>query len=161
MTSLRWAQVFLSLLPLTVVGCGPTEINVTKKSSYADLVVIYNAEVQAMDNLEAKRKILIAEYSEKAQTDAIKAAMNSIESVAKSASASSPNNALDQAVAAAEAQSQLLKKLEDSRGASSSNANSEFPEELKRKLSELDDAIAKQKERVERARIARDAEEAK
>ena len=161
MTSLRWAQWFLSLLPLTVLGCGPTEINVTKKSSYADLVVIYNAEVQALDNLETKRKNLIAEYSEKAQAEAIKAAMNSLESVAKSASASSPNNALDQAVSAAESQAQLLKKLDDSRGTSSPNANAEFPEELKRKLSELDAEIAKQKERVDRARNARDAEEAK
>ncbi len=80
MTSLRWAQVLLSLLALIVVGCAPTEINVSKKSSYADLVVIHN---------------------------------------------------------------------------------SEFPEELKRKLSELDAEIAKQKERVDRARNARDAEEAK
>lgn len=161
MTSLRWAQVFLSLLPLTIVGCGPTEINVNKKPSYEFLVVVYNSEVQVLDNLEAKRKNLIAEYSEKARAEAVKSALNSLESVAKSTNATSPNNALDQAVAAAEAQSQLLKKLEDSRGASSPNANPEFPEELKHKLSELDDEIAKQKERVDRARDARDAEEAK
>ena len=161
MTSFRWVQVLLSLLAFTALGCGPTEINVTRKSSYADLVVIYNDEVQALDSLEAKRKNLIAEYSEKAQAEAIKAAMNSLESVAKSTNVSNPNNALDQAVSAAEAQEQLLKKLEDSRGTSSPNANSEFPEELKRKLSELDAEIANQKERVDRARNSRDAEEAK
>ena len=158
MTSLRWTQLFLSLLSLVVVGCGPSETKLTTKSPYEFLVVVFNSEVQVLDNLEAKRKNLIAEYSEKAQADAIKTAM---ESVAKTASASSPDNALDQAVSAAESQSQLLKKLEDSRGASAPNANAEFPEELKRKLSELDAEIAKQKERVDRARNARDAEEAK
>ncbi len=161
MTSLRCAKLFLCLSPLTIIGCGPAETKLTTKSTYEFLAVVYNAELQVLDTLEAKRKTLIAEYSEKAQVEAIKAATESLESVAKSASASSPNNALDQAVAAAEAQSQLLKKLEDSRAASSSNANSEFPKELKRKLSELDTEIAKQKELVERARIARDAEEAK
>ncbi len=161
MTSLRWVQLFLSLLPLTVVGCGPAETKLTTKVPYEFLVVVYNAEVQVLENLEAKRKSLVAEYAVKAQADAIKAAMDSLESVAKSASSSSPNNALDQAVSAAEAQAQLLKKLEDSRGTSSPNDSFEFPEELKRKLSELDTEIARQKELVERARIARDAEEAK
>ncbi len=161
MTSLRCAKLFLCLLPLTTIGCGPAETKLTTKSTYEFLAVVYNAELQVLDNLEAKRKNLIAEYSEKAQAEAIKAATESLESVAKSANASSPNNALDQAVAAAEAQAQIFKKLEDARDPSSPNANFEFPEELKRKLSELDAEIAKQKELVNSARIARDAEEAK
>ena len=63
-------------------------------------------------------------------------------------------------MAAAEAQAQLLDKVGKSSG-SSQPTIADYPEELKLKLTELDAEIAKQKERVERARKARDAAEAK
>ncbi|MEQ1826493.1 MAG: hypothetical protein ABL921_11135 [Pirellula sp.] len=144
------------LLTATLVfacGCEPGEITIRKKESHADLVVIYNAEVQALDALEKKRKEMVAEFSKKAQEDAIKAMAGSLGSLGSSAP-SNPNNALDQAVAAAEAQAKLLKQVTQS-----SSETSEFPEELKRQLAEIDAEIAKQKERVQRAKDKRDASE--
>ena len=160
MTSLNAPRILLSLLVLCVLGCEPAEINITKKASYSDLVVTYNAEVQTLDNLEGKRKNLITEYAEKAQADAFKSAVNSLESASKQSSPSNPNDALDRAVAAAEAQAKLLEKVGQSSGSKQSTV-ADYPEELKRKLAELDAEIDKQKERVERARKARDAAEAK
>ena len=46
MTSLRWAQWFLSLLPLCVLGCGPTEIN---------------ARLNADDSVKTQRLLYVAE----------------------------------------------------------------------------------------------------
>jgi hypothetical protein len=165
MKSLHLIRGFLIVFALCAVGCGPTEFTVTKKTSYADLVVTYNAEVQALDNLEGKRKQLLEEFSNQAQAQAIKSAFQSLESGAPSKSPSNPNEALDRAVAAAELQAQLqsglVEKLGQSPSGSTSAANVEYPEELKRKLADLDAEIATQKERVERARNARNAAEPK
>ena len=161
MTILRSGRLFLSFLVLMAIGCGPTEISITKKSSYADLVVIYNAEVQALDSLQTKVKSLKAEYSENAQAEALKSMMSSLESAGKQSIPSNPNEALDRAISAAETQSDLLKKLDTSSGSKSPAAYSEYPEEWKRKLADLDSEIARQQERVNRARDARDAAEAK
>ncbi len=161
MTLLPSGRLFLSLLTLIAVGCGPTEITFTKKSSYADLVVIYNAEVQALESLQGKLKSLKAEYLEKAQAEALKSMMSSLESAGKQTIPSNPNDALDRAISAAEAQADLLKKLDTASGSKSPTANSEYPEEWKRKLADLDAEIAAQQERVNRAREARDAAEAK
>jgi hypothetical protein len=155
------AKVLACIMSLSIVGCGPTEINVTKKAGYSDLVVTYNAEVQSLDNLEGKRKTLIAEYAIKAQEDALKSAMSSLEAAGKQKLPAKPNDALDQAVASAELQAGLLEKLGQSSTNSTTTDKAVYPEELKRKLAELDAEIAKQKERVERARNARDAAESK
>ena len=160
MTSLQTSRILLALIVLCGFGCEPAEIKITKKASYSDLVVTFNAEVQTLDNLEGKRKTLIAEYAEKAQADAFKSALNSLESAGKQSIPTNPNDALDRAVAAAEAQAQLLDKVGKSSG-SKQPTIADYPEELKLKLAELDAEIAKQKERVERARKARDAAESK
>ena len=147
----------MALIVLCGFGCEPAEIKITKKASYSDLVVTFNAEVQTLDNLEGKRKTLIAEYADKAQADALNAVVNSLGPATKQ---SNPNDALDRALAAAEAQDQLLDKVRKSPG-SKQPTIADYPEELKLKLAELDGEIAKQKERVERARKARDAAESK
>ncbi len=143
-------------------GCGPTDITITKKPSYADLVVTYNAEVETLDRLEEKRTAAIAEYFSQAQGKAIESAVQSIKSGAK-VIPSDPNQALDQAVAAAELQAQLQSGLLESLGQPSGAAQTpaDYPEELKVKLKELDAEIASQKERVERAKAARDAAQTK
>ena len=160
MTSLQSSRILLTLFVLCGLGCEPAEIKITKKASYSDLVVTYNGEVQTLDNLEGKRKTLISEYAEKAQADLFKSAVNSLESAGKQSIPTNPNDALDRAVAAAEAQAQLLDKVGKS-SRSPQPTTADFPEELKLKLAELDAEIAKQKERVERARKARDAAESK
>lgn len=135
-------------------GCEPGEITIRKKESYSDLVVVYNAEVQALDALEKKRKELLAEFAKKSQEEAIKAAAGSIESLTSKPS-TNPNNALDQAVQAAEAQAKLLNQITQPNTVNPSD----LPEEWKRQLAELDAEIQKQKERVQRAKEKRDAAE--
>ncbi len=147
--------MLLLLLTLIHTGCGPTDITITKKPSYADLVVTYNAEVETLDRLEEKRTAAIAEYFSQAQGKAIESAVQSIKSGSTKSIPTDPNQALDQAVAAAELQTQLLGSL----GQPSDSAD--YPEELKAKLKDLDSEIASQKERVDRAKAARDAAQTK
>lgn len=153
----------LSAVVMTNAGCGPTDITFTKKPSYADLVVTYNAEVETLDKLDEKRKTLIADYASQAQRKAMETAVKSIQSGDANRVPDNPNQALDQAVAAAEMQSQLQSGLMDGLGLSTDSAEStaDYPEELKSKLTELDAEIASQKERVQRAKDARDAAQPK
>jgi|GEM_PF-6955630 len=162
MRFLRSAKWLLSVSLLCMVGCEPAEITITKRVSYADLVVTYNAEVQTLDNLEGKRKSLLAEYANQAQEDALKSALNSLGSAGAPSISSNPNDALQQAVAAAESQAKMLNQLgQSTSGSNASLANLELPEEAKAKLVALDKEITKQKERVDRARVARDEAESK
>ena len=167
MKSSNEAHMCFLLFALAIAGCGPMDVTVNKKTSYADLVVTYNAEVETLDKLEAKRKELIAEHTRVAQQRAIREAVESVGSGSQGNISSDPNEALDQAVAAAELQSQLQKGLLNSLEQPSqshdatSTAEKEFPAELKAQLAEVDAEIAKQKQRVERARAARDAAESK
>ena len=73
----------LLILILIHAGCGPTDITISKKPSYADLVVTYNAEVETLDRLEEKRTAAIAEYFSQAQGKAIESAVQSIKSGTK------------------------------------------------------------------------------
>lgn len=153
----------LSAVVMANAGCGPADITFTKKPSYTDLVVTYNAEVETLDNLESKRKSLIADYVGQAQRKAMETAVKSIQTGGANGVPDNPNQALDQAVAAAEMQTQLQSGLMDGLGLSTDSAEStaEYPEELKGKLTELDSEIASQKERVQRAKDARDAAQPK
>jgi signal transduction histidine kinase len=164
MISMRSVSL-LGLLLASTLGCEPPEINITKRASYADLVVTYNAEVQTLDNLEGKRKALLSEFASQAQAEALQSALNSLGAATSNGIPSNPNDALDQAVKAAEAQAKVQSGLREKLGQPSGSKEavdvSTLPPALKQKLEELDAEIAKQKERVERARIARDEAESK
>ncbi|MEO8268685.1 MAG: hypothetical protein ABI557_03130 [Aureliella sp.] len=163
MRSSYLVAVLLSAVLITCAGCGPTDITFTKKPSYADLVVTYNAEVETLDNLEGKRKSLIADYVRQAQGKAMKAAVNSIKTGDAERIPGNPNQALDQAIAAAEMQAQLQSGLLEGLDVSTDSAEftADYPEELKVKLIEMDADIASQQERVQRAKDARDAAQPK
>lgn len=163
MKSSYLVALLLSVVVMTNAGCGPAEFNFAKKPSYADLVVTYNAEVETLENLEEKRKSLIADYVGQVQRKAMEAAVESIKTVDAKRVPDNPNQALDKAVAAAEMQAQLQSGLLDGLGLSNESAESttDYPEELKGKLAELDAEIASQKERVQRAKDARDAAQPK
>ncbi len=148
------ARVVYLLALISIIGCEPAEITIKKKESYADLVVIYNAEVQALERLENKRKEIFTLIANKSQEDAVKAIAGSLGSLGAGSTSGNPNDALDKAVAAAEAQAKLLNQ------AANSSSQPAMSEEDKAKLAEIDTEIAKQKERVEKAKAARDAAEA-
>ena len=160
MKSPLWARVSLTMFALSLCGCEPADFKVTKKPTYAELVVTYNAEVETLDHLEAKRNRIIADYFSQAHGNALKSAVGSL---AGEQSSANPNEALDRAVAAAEFQAQLQSTLLEKAGqpaptGSTSPADKlEYPEELKRQLVEIDAEITAQKARVERAKNARDA----
>ena len=165
LTSMRSVSL-LGLILASSLGCEPPEINITKRASYADLVVTYNAEVQTLDNLEGKRKALLTEYASQAQAEALQSALSSLGAATSNGIPTNPNDALDNAVKAAESQSKVQSSLREKLGKSPTNSSdpvdiSTLPPALKQKLEELDAEIAKQKERVERSRIARDEAESK
>lgn len=158
MKSFCAAQIATFTLAAVLAGCGTMDLKLTKKPSYADLVVTYNAELETLEKLEAKREKLIAEHVSQTQQAAIRAAVNSIQSGDAQAIPSDPNAALDRAVAAAEMQAQLQSGLSESLGLSAeAGAAPKYPEALQRQLASLDTEIADQQARVQRAKEARDA----
>ena len=160
MKSQPWARVCLTVFALSLCGCEPADFKVTRQPTYAELVVTYNAEVATLDNLEGKRNRIIADHFSQAHGDALKSAVGSLQGEQQATNA---NEALDRAVAAAEFQAQLQSTLLEKVGQPTPSGSApagdkvEYPEELKRKLADIDTEITAQKARVERAKSARDA----
>ena len=160
MKSRPLARACLTVFALSLSGCEPADFKVTRQPTYAELVVTYNAEVETLDSLEAKRNRIIADYFSQAHGDALKSAVGSLQGEQPS---TNPNEALDRAVAAAEFQAQLQSTLLEKVGQPASSGSThagdkvEYPEDLKRKLVDIDAEINAQKARVERAKSARDA----
>ena len=163
-----------SALILPNVGCGTSEN--AAKPSYADLVVIYNAELATLDRLEAKKAKLIEDFEKQHQPNAedalqaITGALNSANETEEQQTAAnelSPKDDLDRAVENAErmqeATSQLLAAAEQANAANGALGSASVPysEELTAQLAALDQEIAEQQARVDRAREARDAAETK
>jgi hypothetical protein len=159
------------MLALSTWGCAPTE----SKPSYADLVVIYNAEAQELDRLEHKRADMVAEYEatlQPSEEDALQAIAGALGGIGEATGdgpkldATDPNELLDQAIASAEsvgAQTDALleaaAKQAGNRSANRESIAALYSDEFKAKLAELDSQIASQRKRVEKARAARDAAE--
>lgn len=162
-----------SVAALALSGC----VKVEDKPSYAELVSIYNAELETLDRLEKKRAERVAEYEAQLQPQEDEA-LQALSSLLGSASEArregaselpaDPNAMLDQAIANAE---QMEKSAAELLEAAAGQAGSRPPdresiealysEEFKAKLAELDQQIAEQQARVDRARQARDAAEPK
>jgi septal ring factor EnvC (AmiA/AmiB activator) len=156
---------------LSIAGCAGSIAN--PQPSYADLVVTYNAEQETLDRLVRQRAELIANYERqmapdtdqaiRALTDVLNSAAGAGRDVAADA-AGDPYAALDQAVASAEKTQEVTAQLLDSARQATREeaaATAEYPEELQKKLAALDEEIAAQQARVDRARAARDAAEPK
>ena len=159
------------MVTLLNAGCGSSE----SQPSYADLVVVYNAELETLDRLERKRAELVATYEQQFRPDAedALAAITGALSAAGEAnrqigaeSAADPHDALDQAIESAmnvqQATSQVLEAATEQAGAEGGSTGSlaaHYSEEFKLQLASLDKEIDEQKARVERARQARDAAE--
>jgi hypothetical protein len=156
-------------------GCGAKTDDVDSKPSYADLVVIYNAELESLDRLERKRADLIAQYQKQPGTNAdavakslaeILGTARDIEQQSQSVETTDLESMADQAIEDTEQAKQVATDLLDAiaqPATTDEQANSPEQqareEEFKRQLAALDADIAKQALRVERARKARDAAE--
>jgi len=164
----------LALLVTAVIaaaGCSGSIAN--PQPSYAELAVTYNAELETLQRLEEKRTKLIAEYERQSAPDpdeAIRALTDVLNSagdpgrLAGVETAGDPHADLDQAIASAERTHDVTSQILDSALQTTRTEAAEtaaYPEELQRQLDDLDKEIAAQKARVERARAAKDAAEAK
>ena len=173
-----WAAALLVAVVSIPVGCSPPAQNEPSGPSYAELVVTYNAELQALDRLEAKRMGLVKQIAtvgkvtDASALEALNAILGSAQAVGAEAGAvpSDPQKVLDQAVEQAEAAAKTLQDLSDavtdkSSGGPLSNEPLSPEDEAARnklmdELQELEKEIDAQKQRVVRAREARDAAEA-
>lgn len=153
------------------IGCGGQEAAKKEGPTYEELVTTLNQELGILEKLETKRKEMIAQYETEKRPDvnerigAIGDLIGSIGDAGKKEAASppaDPNAALDQAVGdaerTAELTSKLLKSISEGEG---EQAKIVYSKEFQKELDALDAEIEAQKGRVERARQARDAAEAK
>ena len=168
------APIALAAIAVVTIGCGGEVAE--DKPTYADLVVIYNAELEALDRLEKQKQDLIAKSAAELRPspeDAVQALGDALTAASEltrdvdSDTALDPQAALDRAVENAQSAQDAVSQLLDSVNQPSSAESEEeaarrtkITAELNQQLAALDEEIAKQKQRVERARQARDAAEA-
>jgi hypothetical protein len=154
-------------------GCGAVE----DQPSYADLVVIYTAELESLDRLEQKKAKKIAGYEKTLQpnADAALAALTGVlgSAVAANRDASAelpsdPNELLDRAAADAAKMQQsttdlldAVAKQAEAQAGDGGSLELLYSDEFKAELAAIDAEIAEQQQRVDRARAARDKAEAK
>jgi len=181
-TSLRTlVAAALAAVMLIVAGCGGDVQQDEAGLSYADLVVTYNGELAALDRLEQKKETLIQKIeaiglptSEDALKLLDKVLASGLTSGDEEAAntkvneAADPYAALDRAVQRAQDAQDVQDAARDllgSIGKQSANTpeqtaeNERIKNELSRELEALEKEIATQRQRVERARQARDAAE--
>ena len=166
------SYLVLAVAGFTVVTIGCATDN---EPSYADLVAIHNAELSALDRLERQKQELIANHEAQlrpspedavqALTDVLTTAGELTREVDPDA-VLDPNAALDQAIESAQKQQDVVSQLFDSVTQPPADESeeevarrTEITAEFDKQLAALDEEIEKQKQRVERARNARDAAE--
>ena len=165
----------LATITLIAVGCGGDVQRDKAGPSYADLVVTYNAELATLDRLEQKKETLhqkmvavgrpTGEHALKLLDKVLTSGQTSFDDDAAN-EAADPNVALDLAVERAQEAQNAARDLLDSIGKEPANTpeqtaqNEQIKNELSRELEALEKEIVTQRQRVERARQARDAAEA-
>ena len=170
----KWAAGLLAVVVVIAVGCAPPAEKESSGPSYADLVVTYNAECDALDRLEGKQLELvrrIAAVGSGAEGSALETLNAFIESTQASVDKiggdlpADPHAALDQAVERAEATQQATQSLLEAATSAAGDRELSAEEEAEQQklmddLAEIEKDIVAQKQRVERAREDRDAAEA-
>lgn len=162
-----WLMVLTTIA--AVVGCAAKE----EKPSYADLVVIYNAESETLERLERKRATMIAEYeatlapSGDAAMEALSGMLGDMKNNPQpDLSTANADELLDNAIANAEnLDAKAAELLEAAAKGSGKPLDREaieamYSDEFKAKLAEIDAEIADQRARVEKAKADRDAAQA-
>jgi len=180
----RWHGSWPAMILCVFSGAGCSHRAVVDPvPSYADLVVTYNAELETLDRLEAKREKLIEEYAALtsntsgdllSRLDGLLQSASDLKEGANLDASSDPNALLDNLTERSGQAEEIAGQLLD--GLLGGKATVTEPEEptpeaaaavaerkaaFERELANLDLEITKQKGRVERARQARDAVEAK
>ena len=152
--------LFAVVVALVATGCGP------KEKSYAELLAIYNSELELLEKMEAERDKRVAEYEatlRPSEADAIKALMGMKEEMGEGLviDATDPNELLDQAIGSAEEiqarTDELLAQAAATGDAAGADLTEQYSEEFKAKLADMNAKIEEQKTRVEKARQAKEA----
>jgi len=157
---------------LCSVGCAPAG------PSYAELVTIYNTELEVLERFERQREELVAKYEAATQpqsTDTLEALQGVLESATKALSDSAatvdladPEALLEKVSGEQGAAKELAGELrgavtgqpvEKELTAEEAQQRDNLKQEFEEKLAKLDAEIAAQKERVDKARAARDSAE--
>ncbi len=156
----------------STLGCGSPPA----KPSYADLVVIYNAEAQELDRLEKKREELLAKIEAIVHppqnddaADVLKGILAAADDLRKQNEdqnednvPADPNELLDRTLENTDQARKLASQAVDAAMQSSTPKDAVDEEQLaalQKELDELERTIDEQKARVERARKNRDAAE--
>ncbi len=163
----------MAMITVVTTGCGADVAE--DKPTYAELVVTYNAELEALDRLEKKKEALIAKHEAELRPDAGDAlqALDNILTTAgeltRNADADAPLDpeaVLDRAVENAQTAQDAVTELFDSvnqppREETEEDAaqRAKITAEFNQQLAALDEEIETQQTRVKRAREARDAAE--
>ena len=158
--------LIVGVVSAAMAGCVVKE----EKPSYADLVVIYNAESETLERLERQRATMVAEYeatlqpSGDAAIEALSGMLGDLKNdTTPDLSTADPNELLDNAIANAEnMDAKAAELLEAAAGSAGKPLDREsiealYSEDFKAKLAELDAEIAEQRARVEKAKADRDA----
>ncbi len=155
-------------ITVTTIGCATDN-----EPTYADLVAIYNAELSALDRLEKKKQELIANHEAQLRpssddamqvlSDVLTTAASELTREVNPDAGLDPNAALDQAVENAQNTQDVFSQLLDSvaeppaeESEEDAARRTEMTAEYEKQLAALDEEIETQKQRVERARQARD-----
>ena len=176
-TRIQFAAALTTLCAL-VGGCGKPAVE-ENGPSYAELVVTYNAELAMLDRLEKKKEELIRKHQSglrPASADSLRALEGLLGSASELNTPLDPNDItgveglLDRVADRMQTAHDVAGQLADA-VASESGEKTKTPEEVQRnkeltgqfnkELTAIDKEIVAQKARVERAREARDAAEAK
>ena len=169
MTTQRWMTTFrltvLSLALTTLIGCGapppPPEEPEPEVLSYADALQIYNQELMALDRLKAERDRL----QKSLQPDATDLVGNLLGQT-EEARAELQKTLEDLGAVPEVSESEESEAQEDPLAALGQQLNEaqqdreQQQDEVNRRIAELDQEIAEQEKRVERAKADKEAAEA-
>jgi hypothetical protein len=169
----RWAGILLAATSMVAsTGCEPLPGKKNAQPSYAELLVIYNAEMESLDRLEQKRSELIADYERQLRPsaeDAVRVLTDALSAVRDEKDAPRPtavrdpfrdlDRAVDNAEKVQQATTQLLDAANQPPDPAAAAAREAITQEFNSRLAELDQEIERQQARVGRAREARDAAE--
>ena len=170
----------LSVVTAMVATVGCNQPVVESGPSYAELVITYNAEMETLDRLERKREELVKAYTEaeiarKADSkslsldDAMDVAKRMASEIRESDVPANPDALLGELAKRTGGVDEVADKLIGGLLGESKDEPKLTPEEIEAnekrqsehedKIAKLDEEIAAQKERVDRARAARDSAE--
>lgn len=169
---MRSTTGWLATIAIVAFACGGCSSQ-DEGPTYAELLTIYNAEAETLERLQRQRAAMVAEYEatlRPSTEEAVRALLGDARDATAAAregdelNSADPNEQLDAIIGNAEqAEAQvgaLLDAVAQQGGGTPADREAIealYSDEFKARLAELDAEIEQQRERVAKARAARDA----